>query len=404
MTTNAPLAPDMLSADTLSSPEGIANPYPVYRALRASAPVRYVRLPASIATGRTQPVYSWALMSYEDILTVTRDPVTFSSNTMSVFKAMPYMPLAHDDPPRHTQLRRLVNKAFSPARIADLSGWISQLAHERLDGIGRGPVEFMQAYATPLPIWVITRMLGVPKEDYPSFKVWSEAFVAYTGMPAAERGQKMQELARYMTQALAARRAQPAEDLLSALAEAEVEGSKLSDEEIRGIATLLLIAGNETTTNLLGNMMGLLADRPELWQRAREDRSLVEPIIEEVLRYESPAQRIPRLTTRPVRLGGVDIGAGELVDMCLGAANRDPAVFDDPDSFRPERKNNAQHLAFSHGTHFCLGAPLTRLEARLSLDALLDRFSSVRRGEEPAVRQSIVGAAFGYRSLPLVLG
>ena len=396
---SAPLSPDVLN-----TPEGIANPYPAYRAFQGPNPVRYLRLPAGPLTGRTEPLYAWALLRHADVLAAIRDPATFSSQTPAVFKTMPKFALLHDDPPYHTRMRRLVSKAFSPQRIASLSEWIGRLANELLDTTGKGPVELMSAYAVPLPMRVIAAMLGVPDQDYPSFKLWSEAVVAYVGLSREERMRKMQEMAAYLDQAIAARRTQPAEDLLSALVEAKVEGEALTDVEIRSFAAVLLVAGNETTTNLIGNMLALLADRPELWRRAREDRSLVEPIIEEVLRYESPAQRLPRVTSQPVRIGEVEVPKGQLVDIYFGAANRDPAVFADPDEFRPERPENAHHVAFGFGIHFCLGSMLARLEARITLNALLDRYPVLKRGEGPAVRQNSAPLSLGYTSLPLVLG
>lgn len=398
------LAPTPISPDVLSTPEGIADPYPAYRAFRGPNPVRYLRLPAGSTPGRTEPLYAWALLRHADVLAAIRDPATFSSQTPAVFKTMPKFALLHDDPPHHTHLRRLVSKAFSPQRIASLADWIGRLAHELLDTAGTGPVELMSAYAVPLPMRVIAGMLGVPDEDYPSFKLWSEAVISYAGMPPEERARKMQEMMGYLGQAIAGRRARPAADLLSGLVEAEVEGATLSDTEVRSFAAVLLVAGNETTTNLIGNMMALLADRPELWSRAREDRSLVEPIIEEVLRYESPVQRFPRITTRPVKVGEVEIGAGEIVDMFYGAANRDPAVFEEPDSFRPERPTNSQHIGFGHGTHFCLGASLARLEARITLNAFLDRLPAIGRGEGTPVRQGAAPVSLGYKSLPIRLG
>lgn len=399
MHASAPLSPDVLG-----SPEGIVNPYPVYRAFRGSNPVRLMRLPAGATPGQTAPLYSWALLSHKSVVAALRDPATFSAYSPQVLKNMPKLPMVHDDPPQHTRLRRLVNKAFSPQRVASLAEPVGRIAQDLLNASGQGPVEFMAAYAVPLPIQVIAQLLGLPPQDYPSLKLWSDAMISYVGIPPEERARKLQALSEYLRQTIAERRAQPREDLISALVEAKVEGESLSDEGILNFTTVLLIAGNETTTNLLGNMMALLADRPELWRRAREDRSLVDPIIEEVLRYESPIQRRPRVTARPVRIGEVELQAGELVDLYFGAANRDPDVFAEPEEFRPGRPENTEHVAFGFGPHFCLGAMLARLEVRISLNALLDRFPVLERGQEPAVRQNSAPLSLGYRSLPLVLG
>jgi cytochrome P450 len=399
MDTPAPLSPDVLG-----TPEGIADPYPAYRAFRGPTPVRYVRLPAGTFTGLSTPLYAWALLRHADVVAALRDTATFSSKINAVHKAIPKLALVHDDPPHHTHLRRLVGMAFGAQRIASLSDWVGRIGHELLDAAGRGPMEFMATYAVPLPVRVIAAMLGIPDKDYPMFLSWSEAMAGYNGMSAEERALKAQEMKSYVDQVISARRAQPAADLLSLLVQAEVEGTSLSNAEIHSFARVLLVAGHETTTNLIGNMVALLADRPELWRRVREDRTLVEPIIEEVLRYESPVQRIARVTTRPVRLGEAKIGAGELVDIFYGAANRDPAIFEEPDEFRPERPANNQHVAFGLGIHFCLGAQLAQLEARFTLNALLDRFPEIRRGEGTPVRQRAAPLSLGYKSLPLVLG
>jgi hypothetical protein len=211
-------------------------------------------------------------------------------------------------------------------------------------------------------------------------------------------------MAEYLTKTIAEREGRCTGDLLSVITKAKVDGEPLSDEHKTRFAQIVIFGASETSTNLIGNLLGLVADRPELWQRMREDRSLVDLVIEEVLRYEAPLQRKLRVATRDVRLGEAEIKAGDLVDLCYGAAGRDPAVFENPDTFDPEREEKGKHISFGYGVHFCPGAMLSRLETRLTVNAMLDRYASVERGDEPAVRQDAAPLVYGYRSLPLRLG
>jgi cytochrome P450 len=392
-----------VNADDLSAPKVIADPYPYYHELREQSPVNYVFLPAGAVTGIADPIRAWGLMKYHDVYSALRDHETFASRHYLAGKIAPRLALIQDDPPRHTRFRRLVNKAFTLRRIEALSPWIASVVHELLDEVKPSTeADLMQAYAIPLPVKVIARMLGIPGEDYVRLKRWSDTFLAFSSMTPDERTKSNQEMMGYFGSMAAARRTHGAEDLITALVEAEVDGECLEDAEIIGFCMLVLIAGNETTTNLIGNMLGILVDRPELWQRLRADRGLVDTVIEETLRFESPFQRLSRMTTRDTELSGVSLPQGSLVTIYYGAANRDPAEFPSPDEFRLDR-DLRNHVAFGAGIHYCLGAPLARAEASITLNTLLDRYPKIERGRSPALRQTASLMVFGYQQLPLIL-
>jgi cytochrome P450 len=394
------MTPPPFTPADLTSRALFADPYPLYHALRDQSPVRYIGIPASEATGNA-PVWSWGLLRFEDAFAALRDHATFSSENPRAGDFGPKLVLIQDDPPRHTHFRRLVNRAFTLRRVEALEPWIAEIAKTLLDQMGESEHDVVESYTVPLPVKVIARLLGIPGEDYATFKRWSDAFLSTMPVQADERFQDLQEMMAYFGRMAAARRAHGADDLISALVEANVEGEALQDWEILGFCILLLIAGNETTTNLIGNLLHALSARPDLWRRLREDRSLVETVIEESLRHESPVQRLFRWTTRDVEVSGIRMSRGDRVTIFYGAANRDPRAFASPDEFRLDR-DLRNHVAFGAGIHYCLGAPLARAEARISLNAFLDRFATLGPGAA-AVRQTETPVVFGFKRLPLTL-
>jgi cytochrome P450 len=286
------------------------------------------------------------------------------------------------DPPRHTRLRALISRAFTPRSIANLEPRIRELSRTLLDrAFEREEMDLAADFAVPLPMLVIAGMLGIPAEELPRYKRWSDQILKLSyglfGGPDEVRGvgefrAATEEMRVYLPELLAQRRAAPRDDLLTRLVEAEVDGERLTDEEILGFFQLLLVGGQETTTNLIDNAVLCLVENPDQLARLRSAPDLLPSAIEEVLRYRSPFQWIMRTPRRAVEMHGRTIPAGALVLAVIGSANRDPRQFPDPGRFDITRDPNP-HLAFGHGSHFCLGAPLARLEARVALADFLER-------------------------------
>ena len=353
------------------SPEIRADPYPVYRELRDNHPAYY-----------NEEFDFWTLSRFADVLQALEKPQIYSS-AQGIFVGAPdeianmFEAVIMMDPPRHTQMRMLVNRAFTPRRIAELAPRILGIANALIDDfIDRGSCDLVDDFAAPLPTIVIAELLGVPTEDQKMFKERSNALVNDAGRPTDEldpaRMVPFLELIQYLNQVFEERRKQPRDDLMSALLAAEVEGQKLTQTELTSFALLLLVAGNETTTNLLGNGFQMMYDHPDQRARLAANPDELPHAIEEFLRFESPAAGLARTLTQDVELHGQTMRQGQKVMLLYGSANRDERQFDAPDVMDTSRKPT-QHLAFGYGTHFCLGASLARLESRIGFEQLLAR-------------------------------
>ncbi|GAA2819864.1 cytochrome P450 [Saccharopolyspora taberi] len=362
----------------------------------------------------------WNVYGYPEAHQILSDPKTFSSDTQRLlpekvaknFEAFSEGNLVNMDPPEHGHLRKLVSHAFTPKVVADLEPRIAELAGELLDGVG-DRMEMVTDLAYPLPVIVIAELLGVPASDRGLFREWVDAMLnnnvqfTLTDTDEMEKQtavavEQVGKLTEYLREHAAERRRKPREDLLTKLVEAEVEGSRLSENQVVNFANVLLIAGHITTTALLGNTVLCLDTNPEQYAKVRADRSLVPAAIEESLRYFSPFALVSRATTEEVELGGQTVPADQLMMLWLAAANRDPRQFTDPDTYDVTRPANPQ-IAFGRGIHFCLGAPLARLEGRVALNLLLDRFPHLRSDPDDGPTFVPSPSMTAVRRLPLLL-
>lgn len=359
----------------------------------------------------------WDVFGYPEIQRAITDPTTFSSNTQRLTPNADERPregvLTQLDPPEHQKLRKLVSHAFTPKVVADLEPRITELTNELLDEMS-GRSELVDDLAYPLPVIVIAELLGVPTSDRALFKQWVDSmFTTSNRFSLKEQSAEQEEylakameevgkLTDYLREHIRERRTEPREDLLSKLVQAEVDGQRLSDEEVANFGLVLLVAGHITTTMLLGNTLLCLDAHPEQFARVRADRSLTPSAIEESLRFLSPFAATARSTTRETEFAGQTIGADQLVLLWLAAGNRDPRQFTDPDVFDVTRDPNP-HLAFGRGIHFCVGAPLARLESRVALNLIMDRFPNLRTDPENPPEFMPNPNMTGVRKLPLLL-
>jgi cytochrome P450 len=363
-----------------------SNPYPYYKAL-------YGRPPHLM-----NMFFQMALVGgYDDAVTILHDHERFSSSQKrnpnfdpeerTLFASAETV--LFSDPPNHTRLRRLMSRAFTPKRIRDLEPRIRELTQTLLDRIARkGELEVMSDLATPLPVMVIAEMLGVPPAQYEQFKHWSNRIVESDntppGMPLPDAiKQAVKDLRSYFANEIERRRSDPGEDLISALVAAHDEAEALSADELLAFVILLLLAGNETTTNLIGNGMLALGRNPDQLELLRGDPSRIPQAVEEMLRYDGPVQSTVRHNHEPVEVGGALIASETMVFVILTAADRDPAHFSDPDVFDITREPNA-HLAFGDGIHYCLGAALARLEGAIAFGSTLERFPRLHLADSAA--------------------
>ncbi|MFF9405025.1 cytochrome P450 [Streptomyces anandii] len=349
-----------------------ADPHPVYAELRELGPVHRVRLPG------TEPWETWLVVGYEEARAALADPRL--SKDVSRIQGPPLEEqilgknMLNADPPQHTRLRSLVTRAFTARRVEALRPRVREITDGLLDAmLPHGSADLVEALAYPLPITVICELLGVPEMDRAAFREMSNEVVAPTSEEAYVLA--MNGLGAYLTDLVEDKRsAGPADDLLSALIRTTAEdGDRLSASELLGMAFLLLIAGHETTVNLIANGVRVLLTHPDQLAEVRSDLSLVDGVVEETLRYEGPVETATfRYAAEPLEIAGTVIAAGEPVLIGLSAADRDPGRFASPDSF-DIRRDTRGHLAFGHGIHYCVGAPLARLEARIALRSLLER-------------------------------
>ena len=379
------------------SPDVLADPYPHYAWLRNNAPAYHVA-----------EHDIWVISRYADVIASVRDTAVFSSNQGNSYERRPVPMLVGLDPPEHTRVRRLVAKHWTPRAISALAPRVERLVAELLDAaLAKDEIDFVVDVFEPLPVTLIAEIMGIPTEDWARFRKWSDATVAQMAGPPTEANELLiVEFAMYFLELVAARQSEfdtgdtnidDPNDMVGILFGRTPDGDRLTPEEIVAMCVLLVVAGNETTTNLMSNMaLEVLLHRPEIWEACIADPELVPAFVEEGLRFTSPVQGLFRNTLSEIEIGGATIPADSKVLICYGAANRDTDKWPDADEFRVDRYPNplvdTDHVAFASGIHHCLGAHLARLEAITMFDAMarrglrFEQVAEVEWGANPSIR------------------
>jgi cytochrome P450 len=394
------------------SPDFVRDPISRYRPLLSQPPILLEggKLPPSLSIGALPDKPVVLVARYDDVLTVMRDAARFSnhrpprpgsqSGTDGGLKFYGAANLLFSDPPVHTRLRRMVTRAFSPRRIRDLTPAIKSMVANMMDAVAaRGSFEVMEDLAWPLPMAVIAEMLGVTREFYDDFHRWSVLIITADSLSAGgsysqETREAVLKLRNYVSGEIEKRRNSQADDLISVLVRASEEGDALTGPEVLAFVLLLLLAGSETTTSLIGNGLQLMAEHPDAFETLKRHPEMWKTAIEEILRFEPPVHAVNRYATRDTEVGGTEIPQGSLIHILLGAANFDPAKFPNPERFDVTRDPN-DHVAFGEGIHFCLGAGLSRLEGEILFPYLLERFPRLRPAS-PGIDGRIYNGSTSY--------
>ena len=393
----------------LPSPGTIANPYPLYAQLREHTPAfGYQDYPPGTVPGQDEPVKAWVLMKYEEVLAAAQDHTAFSSrDPLQEQSSAPSLMLVNNDNPEHDRLRQFVSHPFAFRQIESLKPWITERIEEMVEPLSDKATEVAGSLTSIIPARVMMRLLGCPDEDHVRCRDWANAFMLSADLSAEERQASNQELIGYFVERVGVEAASledgqtPSEGLIGHLLTSEVDGQRLTLDEVIRFCLTLVVAGAETTTFLLTNLLYNLAKMPQVAQELRQNPNLVLPFINETLRHSGPPQRLFRVASRQIELGNATIEAGDWVALFFGAANHDPEVFPDPHQFDLTRQNLRQQLSMGTGLHQCLGFAVAKMEAAAMIEVMLKRFPHLALAEPIPKPQTASLLTHGFESLTL---